>query len=79
MYEGTQKDNIKDCIFNGHRVGNLYNLIKKLTFCPASNFISYCGHLNKSKCLNKFFWFKKCYINDYQSITTKDDECNPVE
>ena len=62
------------------------------TFCPANNFIEYCGHSNKSGSLNKFFsknWFKKRYkiiefkrinnMNEYKSVTTMDDECNPVE
>lgn len=62
------------------------------TFCPANTFIEYCGHPNKSGSLNKFFsknWFKKRYkiiefkkinnMNEYKSVTTMDDECNPVE
>ena len=71
LYAGTQKDNIKDCIKNMHRVGNVFYLTvydKKtnttLTFCPANKFIEYCGHSNKSGNLNKFFnkhWFKKRY------------------
>ena len=99
LYVGTQKENIQDCINNNHRVGNVFYLTiydkkinKTLTFCPASNFIKYCGHSNKSGCLNKFFnkqWFKKRYeiiefkkinnLQEYRSATTKGDECSPVE
>lgn len=71
LYAGTQKQNIKDCFTNEHRVGNVFYLtiydkekgvIK--TFCPANQFIEYSGHPNKSGSLNKFFkknWFKKRY------------------
>lgn len=65
---------------------------KVLTFCPAKKFIEYSGHSNKSGNLNKFFskkWFKSRYdiiefkrINnreELKSVTTMDDECNPVE
>ena len=65
---------------------------KVITFCPAKNFIEYSGHTNKSGSLNKFFnknWFKKRYdiiefkkinnVSELESVTTKDDECNPVE
>lgn len=98
LYAGTQKENIQDCVRNKHRVGNVFyltiydkekDIIK--TFYPASKFIEYCGHPNKSGSLNKFFsknWFKKRYeiiefrkinnIDEYRSVTTMDDECNPV-
>lgn len=99
LYKGTQKENIQDCINNENRVGNVFYLTiydkkinKTLTFCPASNFIEYCGHSNKSGCLNRFFnkqWFKKRYeviefkkinnLQEYRSATTKGDECSPVE
>lgn len=79
LYVGTQKENIRDCIKNGNRVGHVYYLTifdkkenKVITFCPASKFIEYSGHTNTSGSLNKFFsknWFKKRYeILDYKSI-----------
>ena len=99
LYAGTQKQNIDDCFTNKHRVGNVFYLtiydkekdvIK--TFCPANEFIRYCGHSNKSGSLNKFFgknWFKKRYeiiefkrinnLDEYKSVTTMGDECSPVE
>lgn len=98
LHSGTQKENIKDCQNNNHRVENIYYLTiydKKInttiTFCPAKNFIKYCGHSNKSGCLKKFFnrnWFKKRYdiieykrinnLEELRSVTTMGDECSPV-
>lgn len=95
---GTQKENICDCISNGHRVGNVFYLTivdkdtqQTMTFCPAKDFIEYCGHPNKSGSINKFFgknWFKKRYeiiefksvnnLKQYQSVTTRGDECSLV-
>lgn len=76
LYIGTQKDNISDCIKNGHRVGNTWILtlydktIKKtITFCPASKFIEYSGHPCKNGNIKRMFsrnWFKQRYeIIDY--------------
>lgn len=82
LYCGDQKDNIKDCFKNEHRVGNVFYLTlydkeidKVLTFCPANQFIEYSGHSNKSGSLNKFFsknWFKKRYkIIEFKKIQNK--------
>lgn len=99
LYVGTQKDNIKDCINNNHRVGNVFYLTlhdKKLdsvvTFCPASDFIDYCGHPCNNGCIKRFFkrnWFKKRYeileykhidnLSHFKSVTTMADECKPVD
>lgn len=79
LYTGTQKENIKDCINNGHRVGNINYLTlfdkdknKVISFCPANDFIEYSGHPNKSGSLQKFFsknWFRKRYeIIEYKKI-----------
>lgn len=79
LYKGSQKENIKDCAKNEHRVGNMWYLTikdkernKVLTFIPAKEFINYCGHSNKSGSLNKFFsknWFKKRYeIVEFKKI-----------
>lgn len=76
LYAGTQKQNIKDCIKNGHRKGNINYLTiydnktdKTVTFCPANKFIEYCNHSSKNGSVKKFFnknWFKKRYtIIDY--------------
>ena len=99
LYTGSQQDNIQDCINNKHRVGNtwvltVYDNIKKetITFCPASNFINYCGHPCANGGLNRMFtrnWFKKQYsiisyyhcknISIKEGVTTMADECKPVE
>lgn len=98
LYIGTQKENINDCFKNNHRVGFIHKLIlydkeknKVLTFCPASNFIDYSGHTNKSRSLKKIFnkqWFNKRYkiieykqinnLEEYQGVTTMRDECTSV-
>lgn len=101
LYIGVQQDNIFDCINNGHRVGNVFYLTildKKInqvmTFCPASDFIEYCGHSSKNGSVSKFFnknWFNKRYeivefkkvsnLEEYKSlrsVTTTPDECREV-
>lgn len=91
LYVGTQKDNIHDCISNGHRQGNIWYLTiydkkinKLLTFSPASDFISYSGHPCGNGGVKRMFtrnWFKKRYeIIDYKkrSVTTIADECKLV-
>lgn len=99
LYLSNQKQNIKDCIDNNHRVGNTWILTvydkqkdKTLSFCPASNFIEYCGHPSANRSVKRFFtrnWFKERYeIIDYyncksldikEGVTTMGDECSPVE
>ena len=99
LYLENQQQNITDYIDNNHRVGNIFYLTiydkftnKILTFCPAIEFATYCGHSSTNGSVNKFFnkkWFKQRYeilefknINnllDYKSVTTMADECKPVE
>ena len=91
LYAGTQKENIQDCISNGHRMGNIWYLTvydkdtkKIITFCPASDFIEYSGHSCRNRSIKRMFnrnWFKKRYtIIDYKkkSVTTIEDECTQV-
>lgn len=98
LYVGTQQENINDCRDNKHKVGNVFKLTlydrekdKVITFCPASEFIDYSGHTNKSRSLQKFFtkqWFQKRYniieykkinnLEEYQGVTTMRDECTSV-
>lgn len=71
LYAGTQKQNIQDCLSNGHRVGNMWILTiydkeveDVLTFCPASDFIQYSGHSCKNGGVKRMFprmWFQKRY------------------
>jgi hypothetical protein len=83
LYIGTQKDNKRDCINNGHCVANTYYITvfdkdigKVLTFCPANKFIEYSGHSNKNGSIKKFFnknWFKKRYeVIEYKNISNFD-------
>ena len=71
LYVGNQKENVRDCFNNNHRVGYMFYLTlfdkeanKIITFCPAKNFIKYSGHPCSNGNVNKFFnknWFKKRY------------------
>ena len=77
---GSQKDNIKDCYNNNHKISSIkYITIKDkehnnvvLTFCPLSKFIEYDGHSSKNGSVKRWFtrqWFNKRYeILDYGSI-----------
>lgn len=91
LYAGSQKENIRDCVCNEHRGGNVWHLVvydkiekKVLTFCPASDFIEYSGHSCQNKSVNRMFsrnWFKERYILvDYnkKGVTTIADECRLV-
>lgn len=99
LYLGNQKENIQDCIKNGHRVGSVWILTvydkkenKTITFCPAKEFIDYCGHPCSNGGVQKMFirnWFKKRFvIIDYRrcknllekkGVTTIPDECKEVD
>lgn len=98
LYLGDQKQNIQDCKDNNHKVGNTWILTifdkeknETITFCPASDFIAYCGHPCQNGGIKRMFsrnWFKTRYdIIDYylcksidmkKGVTTMGDECNPV-
>lgn len=84
LYLGSQKENIKDCIDNGHRVGNSQLLIiqnKKtkeiLEFQPANKFIEYSGHNQSNKSLKRIF-SRKWFVDNYEvlyfgkGLTTKE-------
>lgn len=77
LYAGSQKENIRDCINNNHRVGAMHYLTlydkqenKILTFCPAYKFIEYSKHPCANQSVKRMFtrnWFKKRYeIIDYK-------------
>ena len=76
LYAGSQKDNVCDCIRNGHRKGNIHYLTvldkkigKVITFSPCSDFIEYSGHPCGNRSVKRMFsknWFKTRYeIIDY--------------
>lgn len=84
LYAGSQKENIADCVSNGHRVGNVFYLTlydkeknKTITFCPASDFIRYSGHPSKNGNVTKMMrknWFKVRYqIIDFKRVKNIDD------
>lgn len=98
LYLGNQKENIQDCINNGHRMGCVWILTvydkkedKTITFCPAKEFIEYCGHPCANGGIQRMFirnWFKVRFdIIDYRrcknlfekkGVTTIPDECREV-
>lgn len=98
LYLGDIKENTEDRINNDHNVGNTWILTiydkeiqETKTFCPAKDFIEYCGHPCKNGNISRMFtrvWFQKRYeIIDYylcknlklkESVTTMRDECTSV-
>lgn len=74
LYCGTQKENIRDCMNNGHKSGNYKLLIIEdkntgdiLEFLPAIEFFDYAGHHQANGGISKCFtrdWF----INNYDVI-----------
>lgn len=91
LYAGTQKENIRDCVLNHHRGGNIYYLTvfdkkekKTITFSPANKFVEYCNHPCKNGSVKRMFsrnWFKRRFeIIDYKKkgVTTNADECKQV-
>lgn len=82
LYSGTQLENIRDCINNRHRVGNIqYFIVKEkksnklLIFQPANKFFDYCGHCSKNRNISRILnrnWFKKDYemIGMGKGVTT---------
>lgn len=69
LYVGDQKQNIADCVKNGHWTSGVwiltvYDMEKSttLTFCPAYKFISYSGHSAENRNISRMMsrnWFKK--------------------
>lgn len=84
LQSGTQKENIKDCFDNNHRVGHVYyltlfdkNINDTITFCPSKDFIEYSGHPCNNGNLSRMFtrnWFKKRYtIIEFSRINNLDE------
>lgn len=81
LYLGNQKQNIDDCMRNGHRVGNIKPIIvldKKINsikhFSPIKDFIEYTGHTTQNGSLSHVEnkkWFKKRFdIIKRKGVTT---------
>lgn len=82
LYCGCQKQNIKDCIRNNHRAGNVYKLTilekksgKILNFQPAKDFFKYEPRKNINGSIKKVLnrkWFKEKYevISIEKGVTT---------
>lgn len=81
LYAGTQQENIADCRYNNHFVGNKKEIIildkernKIIYFSSIKDFIEYSGHSIKSGSINKFInrkWFKEKFeIIERKSVET---------
>lgn len=93
LYLGTQKDNIRDCIENKTRIGQMkqivvYDKINNQTIicAPAKHFLDYVNRPQKNGCIKGIFkqlWFKRQFelieYKQVESVTTKPDECKVVE
>lgn len=88
LYLGTQKENIRDCISNHHRLGRTQFLIireknsnKLLIFQPSNKFFEYCGHYNKNGNISRILtrkWFNEKYefIGMGKGVTTIQNYIN---
>lgn len=83
LYAGTQPQNIRDCIDNGHKpyVNQHYLIVKDkernaiLFFQPAKRFFEYCGHNQSNGGVSRAItrdWFKNRFefIDMGKSVTT---------
>lgn len=77
LYVGSQKDNIRDQIENGKRVGHITsltiydkNLDETIVFPSVKHFIEYCGHSNISGSFSKMTK-KKWFVRRYALILQK--------
>lgn len=72
LYQGTQKENMKDCLRNGKRANHFKPIViydkevnKVINFPSIKNFISYTGHSvangSVSHCKEKK-WFRDRYV-----------------
>lgn len=81
LYAGTQKENIKDCVKNKHRVGNVQSVTvydkekrKYLSFPSVKDFLSYTGHSvsngSIAHCKRKK-WFQRRYeVIEQKGVST---------
>lgn len=84
LYVGNQKENIKDCFNNNHRIGNIkllkiYDKDKNviLTFCPSNKFYNYCGYNQAYASIKSIFdrkWFKSRYkVLEFKNIKSLEE------
>ena len=95
LYLGTQKDNVQDSIRNNTRVGNYKKVtvfdkksLIEIVFNSILELIEYTGHscsngslvkLKTKKWFNDRFDIIKTESVKKKSVTTRGDECSPVE
>jgi len=81
LYTGTQKENIADCMKNGHRVGNIQSVMvfdKKIGECiqfpSVKEFLAYTGHSIKngsiSHCKNKKWFQTRFEVIEQKGVST---------
>lgn len=81
LYLGTQKENIKDCFDNDHRVGNIQTVLvydkfanRQILFPSVKEFLNYTGHHIQSGSLSnckKRKWFKNRFeIIEQKGVST---------
>ena len=89
----NQRDNIQDCIKNGHRVGRTKQLIvydkienKTIVCSPAINILKYINRTAVNGCINNILkrqWFTNQFdiveFKQVESVTTKPDEFKVVD
>lgn len=81
LYLGTQKDNIADCINNGHRVGFVKSVAVydkalgvEILFPSVKEFLKYTGHSVKNgsltHCLDKKWFQERFSVIKQKSVST---------
>lgn len=92
LYLGTQKENIRDCIKNNHRVGNIQSIRifdkkenKEIAFSKIKDLIEYTGHSCKNGSLshikNKKWFNERFEIIELKrkGVTTIESYISPNE
>lgn len=83
LYLGDQKENIRDCINNHHRVGHVHpvkvfdkKLDQEILFSSVKDFLRYTGHPISngalSKCLNRKWFNDRFQLIEQKGVTTTE-------